>query len=293
MSAVANSMNRPAEITETVAAAPAKKAGSKRMIGLGLLVLALSGAAGWYIKHHGLESTDDAQLDGDLVSIPARTSGVVTAVHFVENQVVKKGDLLAEIDGDPSRARLAQAEAALDVARASADAADAEERIAESDAHGNHSVAEATLRGATSSARATKDQIAEGEAQVAVSKAQLSKTQSDLDRAKKLLETNAIPQAQLDLAQTQYDAANASLAQADAHLLSLRASTTQALSHVDEASARVRQTGNVGALIDQARARARAARAQVATAQAARDLAALDLTYTKIVAPEDGVVSKK
>jgi membrane fusion protein (multidrug efflux system) len=62
---------------------------------------------------------------------------------------------------------------------------------------------------------------------------------------------------------------------------------------VQEASARAEQAGEVDVLIAQARARAATAHAQVAVAQAARDLAALELSYTKIVAPQDGVVSKK
>ncbi len=72
-----------------------------------------------------------------------------------------------------------------------------------------------------------------------------------------------------------------------------RRSATQAQSKVVEASARVKQSSLVEPLVRQARARADAAQAEVATAQAARDLAAIDLSYTKIVAPSDGVVSKK
>jgi membrane fusion protein (multidrug efflux system) len=62
---------------------------------------------------------------------------------------------------------------------------------------------------------------------------------------------------------------------------------------VGEASARVDQTSDVDSVMSQAQARAKAASAQVHTAQAARDLAALELSYTRIVAPQDGVVSKK
>ncbi len=62
---------------------------------------------------------------------------------------------------------------------------------------------------------------------------------------------------------------------------------------VDEASARFEQTSDVDAIIEQAKARAVAAHAQVTTAKAARDLATLDVSYTHIVAPSDGIVSKR
>jgi membrane fusion protein (multidrug efflux system) len=100
-------------------------------------------------------------------------------------------------------------------------------------------------------------------------------------------------QAQLDQAQTAYDAASAALDSAKARLASQKANTSQAQSRIQEANARVTQTSNVDAIVDQARSRARMARAQVMVSQAARDLAALDLSYTQITAPQDGVVSKK
>ncbi len=62
---------------------------------------------------------------------------------------------------------------------------------------------------------------------------------------------------------------------------------------MQEASAKLTQSSDVDALIEQARAKARTAHAQVRTAEAARDLAALELSYTKIVAPQRGTASKK
>src|ERR1700742_1751959 len=92
-----------------------------------LLVLAIAGAIGggvlWVLRH-GRESTDDAQIDADVVLVPARVDGVVKKVLFVENQRVKAGDLLAEIDDSTLVARLAQAEAQLGRATAQAEAAD-------------------------------------------------------------------------------------------------------------------------------------------------------------------------
>jgi membrane fusion protein (multidrug efflux system) len=89
------------------------------------------------------------------------------------------------------------------------------------------------------------------------------------------------------------DVADAALNQTKARLASLRAMTSAASSRVQEASARAAQAGDVDSLLNQTKARVRTAKAQVAIAQASRDLAALELSYTKIVAPQDGIVSKK
>ncbi len=281
---------------QEAAAARAPKAApaSKTPFVMGTLALLAAGAGtGWYVTHRGLETTDDAQIDADVVSVPSRASGVVAKVAFVENQAVKAGEVLAELDAEPAKARLAEAEARLAAAQASAEAADADARVAETNAKGNKSVAEASLQGAQSSAVASTQQIAEGEAQVASATTRLAQTTLDLDRASKLAASGALPQAQLDMAQSAHDSAVASLNQARARLASLKASTSQAVSKIQEADARLRQSSDVDALIDQARSRARTAHAQVGVAKAARDLAALDLSYTTIVAPEDGLVSKK
>ena len=280
----------------TAAGEPAATAAapSKAPIVMGTLALLAAAAGGaWYVTHRGLETTDDAQVDADVVSVPSRASGVVSKVSFTENQSVKAGEPLAELDDEQAKARLAQADANLAAAQASAEAADADARVAETNAKGNKSAAEANLQGAESSAVASTQQIAEGEAQVATAVTSLARTKLDLDRAQQLLASGALPQAQLDQAQSAYDTAASQVTFARARLASLKASTSQAVSKIQEASARLQQSSNVDALIEQARSRARTAHAQVAVSKAVRDLAALDLSYTRIVAPEDGLVSKK
>ena len=98
---------------------------------LGLIAAVTIGASGvWYLAHRGLENTDNAQIDGDVVSVPARIGGVVTRVAFIENRRVKAGELLAELEAAPAQARLAEAEANVFAARAQADAADAAAKAA-------------------------------------------------------------------------------------------------------------------------------------------------------------------
>lgn len=248
---------------------------------------------GLWFSRRGLETTDNAQVDAELLALASRVSGVVVKVSFEENQPVKEGDVLVELDEAPAKARLEQAQANLDVAVANAEAAEADAQVAEINARGNRSVAEASLHAASAGAMSSKDQIAEGEARVVAAESAFKQAATEKERAEKLVATGAIGRAVLDQAITAHDSAQAALSQARAHVKALRAAAVQASSKVQEASARAEQAQDVDVLVQQARARARAMRAQVATAKAARDLAALDLSYTKILAPQDGIASKK
>jgi membrane fusion protein (multidrug efflux system) len=282
------------EITvEGPAAAAPAKAKKLPVIPIVLVTALGLGGGGWLLAHRGLETTDDAQIDADVIAVPSRTAGAVAKVYVSENQAVEAGDLLAELDAEPAKARLAQAVAMVEAAQAGADAADADARVAEINVRGNKSVAEAALQGASSLAGASRQQIAEGVAQVASAQATRDKASGDLDRTKTLIAGGALAGSQIEQAQAVFSTADAALAQAKAHLASLQASTSTAVSRVQEANAKLTQSSDVDALIDQARAKARTAHAQVRTAEAARDLAALELTYTKIVAPQRGTASKK
>ncbi len=262
------------------------------IVGSVALIAALAGGT-WYLVHRGFENTDDAQVDGDVVAVPARIGGIVSHVHFIENQKVKAGDLLAELEDAPVRAKLAEAEATLASAIATAEAMDAEVLVAEANAVGNKSVAEAGLRSAAVGVTSYSDQIHDAESAVKSAEVSLSQAAADDDRGKSLFGSGSIAKAEMDRLDTARSMAESNLSGARARLAAAKEATTQAQSKVVEASARVKQSSLVEPLIRQARARADAAHAQVDTAQALRDLALIDVSYTKIVAPSDGVVSKK
>src|SRR3954470_12391153 len=79
---------------------------------LGIIALVvLVGLSGLAIYNHGKESTDDAQIEADVVPIAPRVSGMVKRVAVLENQHVKKGDLLVELDDGDYAARFHQAQA--------------------------------------------------------------------------------------------------------------------------------------------------------------------------------------
>lgn len=279
--------------TGVVEAAPAKPASKKKTVVVALLGAVAVGLGGWYVAHRGLEDTDDAQVDADVVGLSARTGGMVTKVLFEDNQKVTAGQVLAELDPEPAKARLAQAEANLEGARASAIAAETDAKLATTNATASNKAAVASLSAQSAGASASSAQINEARARVTAAQTRAAQTTLDLERVQKLSASGALSQAQLDQSKTDNDVAQASLVQARANLSVLESSASQAASRVSEASAKVDQTKDVSAFIALAEAKARGARAKVAELEAARDLAALDLSYTKITAPQDAVVSKK
>ena len=274
---------------EPVSPPPPKSRRNLVLLVLGLVVLA--GAGGLYLFEHGRESTDDAQIDADVVAVPARIGGLVQAVFFTDNQRVAAGAKLAELDSAPARAKLLQAEASLAEAIAQADAADADAALAERNALGNRSAARATLAGASTGELTSSAQLKEGQAQLASAEASASQAKADLERARTLASSGAMSKAALDQAETQARLEESSVSLARARIETLRSSIVAAKSRVDEASARASQSSDVSSSVKLAKARAAAAQVDVARAQ--RDLATLDLSYTTIFAPQPGVVSKK
>jgi membrane fusion protein (multidrug efflux system) len=273
-------------------AAPRKRS-RRNLILVATAAVVVAGVFAWWLVHRGLESTDDAQIDADIVSVPVRTGGTIAQVLFTDNQTVKAGEVLAVLDDAEAKARVAQAEANFAQARAAADAAAADAQVVATNAAGAKSIAEAALRGASVGANAARDQIAEAEAALRSAEASYTLAQADHQRNAALFEENAISRAQLDQADAGIRLAASNRDAARARLSALRAGASQADSRISEADARLKQSSDVALLVKQAEARAEAARAQAATAQAALDVARLQLAWTRVVAPADGVVSKR
>ncbi|HVZ89560.1 MAG TPA: HlyD family secretion protein [Polyangia bacterium] len=282
----------PAVVVPTVAAAPAKR-GRRPFVIFGVIaVLGLGAFALYTMMTAGHEGTDDAQVASDVVPVGTRVAGAVARVHIHENQLVKRGDLLIEIDPADYDARAQQAEAELATAKAQAAAAEAQVEIVDATSKGGLASARAALSGSNAGVQSAGAQLAAARAQVASADAELKKAEIDLNRAKALREANAVPQERLDTAQIAFDTATAAKAQAVAQVAIAEEARRSAESRVGEAQGRVSQSAPVAPQIAQARANADLANARVRSADAALALAKLQLGYTKITAPNDGFASK-
>jgi membrane fusion protein (multidrug efflux system) len=237
-------------------------------------------------------STDDAQVDADVVPVSARVAGIVLKMEVSDNQEVKEGQLIASIDPADYTARYDAAKADLEAATAQAESADAQAEVVRSTSKGGLSSARAQLQGTGASVHAAESQVAAAAASVARAKSELTKAEGDFARAKKLHDEGVITGQQFETAQTARDTAAAALDQANANLASARDQATLSQSRVAEAQGRVEQSAPIDQQVTAALASAKLAHARVDAAKAALELARLSKEYTKIVAPADGYVSK-
>ncbi len=257
-----------------------------------LTMVVLGGLAAYAYYTAGREQTDDAMVEADVVAVAPRTSGVVARVHVKDNQLVKQGDLVLELDDTDLRTRVAQARADLQTAAAQAEGAHAQARVVAASARGGLQSAQAQVSSSSSSALASNSQIAAAEAALARATAEAAKAARDLAREKDLVAVDAIPRTQFEMTELAYSSAQAALAQAQATLAAARDARGAAEGRVDEARAKVSQSAPVAEQIAAARAAAALADARVASAEAGVALAELHLTYTKVQAVRDGIVTQ-
>jgi len=130
------------------------------------------------------------------------------------------------------------------------------------------------------------------EASVARARADLANADSELARTKQLLDREAVTKRQLEHAQQAREVAKASLDAALAQLDSARSMKQQAASRVAEAQGRVTQSSPVDAQVAASQASQKLAAARVKSAEVALQKAKLQRSYTTIIAPSDGTVSK-
>jgi membrane fusion protein (multidrug efflux system) len=274
---------------------PAAPRGRRRrpFLILGAVILAGALATGAYLLATAdQESTDDAQVEADVVPVAARVSGQVLRRLVEDNEKVTKGAVLVQLDDADFAARAKQAEGELLTARAQAAAADAQVRVIEAGAKGGFSSARAMFSGSKMSVLSAAAQLAAARAGLERARADARKTELDLARDRQLVASKALPPERLDNSQVAYDAAHAALAQAQAQVAASEELRGVASARVDEAKGRLDQSTPIEAQIATARANADLAHARVQVAEAALELARLQLSYTKVVVPEDGLVSR-
>ncbi len=279
----------------------------QRLAILGGAVL-LAAMVGLFLYYHNRESTDDAQIDGHITPIASKIYGKVANVLVDDNQAVEAGQLLVKIDARDYQSAVDQAKAALDLAESEARSAGVDvPRTVENVASGTSS-ADAQLLGAqadVAKAQATYDQaqtadLSFAQANVEKSKANAALAQADLARYKPLVEKDEISKQQYDAAKANADASASALkadqeklAQAQRNVEVVKAQLDAAKAHVLDARAAVESAHANTKQVGMRTADAQAKVAKVAQARASLDAAQLNLSYTEVIAPVDGVATHK
>lgn len=242
------------------------------------LVLIAGGVFVW-LHYSVLESTDDAQVDGHIDPASARVSGTVARVLTDDNQLVKAGDLLVELDPKDYSVALQRARADLADAMANSAAAHVGVPLTSTTSSGQ-------LAAATAGLEAARKEVDAAKARVQEAQANYNKAATDLKRYGELVKKDEISQQQYDTAVTAESSARATLEAA-------RASVASAQGRAAQAQAQAESAQTVPQQVKVMRERAGAASAEVDRARAAVAMAELNLQYTKIVASVSGIVSKR
>jgi membrane fusion protein (multidrug efflux system) len=257
------------------------------------LILAVGGFLFWQYSQT-YESTDDAQVDGHLVGVSARIQGTVVGVYAEADQSVKQGQLLVAIDPHDYEVAVSQNKADVAQAVASIQAQNPNVPLTQVTSQTSISTTQADVANATAAEAAAERDFAAAQARLREAQANNTKAQADVTRYKMLVDKDEVPREQFDsvvaAAEVQaaaVDSARASAEAAQKTVEQRRAQLNQAESLLNQAHRNAPQQVAIS------RATLKSREASADAARARLEKAMLDLSYTKIVSPIDGVVSRR
>jgi membrane fusion protein (multidrug efflux system) len=273
-----------------------------------LLLLAAGSATAAWLHFQDRVSSDDANVDGHMGFIAAKVAGSVSEVLVTDNQAIKAGDVLVRIDPRDFQAKVDLAKAAALQAESQSHAAQAavpwmndatQSAVAASSAQLADAQAEVERARAVYE-QASQSDLAYAQAIVRARQANHERAQADLARMKPLADKSEISKQQFDayaagaqVAESELQAAREKLASAQKDAAIRQASLAAAQSRVNNAQAQVENSVANRKQVPIRTADAHSANASVAAARANLAAAELQLSYTTITAPMDGMVTRK
>jgi len=276
---------------------------------LALIVLSGIGVSTYIVwqRLSRVESTDDAQIDATIVPVSARVGGYVTQVLVGDQQYVKGGDLLVQLDKRDydvavarAQANLADAQASLKGALNSVPVASISTTSALSSARSAREDAAVAVSWAEQQLGAAQARLRVAEANVRVAQANQNKAAQDATRYKVLVDKDEVSKQSYDQVVAVAQAAEATVDAQQAGVAEARQNVTAAEKAVDQARAKLRQAeaavegATVGPeQVKLAEAGVAVAAAQIAQKKADLDQTQLNLSYATIAAPVEGVVGRK
>lgn len=202
--------------------------------------------------------TNAAQVESFINPINTRVSAYITEIRFVEHQYVKKGDTLLILDDREIQTQLGQAEAAYMSALAS------------------KNVTSSSVKTATNNVNTVGANVQAAKANIEATKARLWNAEQNFNRYKNLLADEAVTRQQFDQIKSDFEAQKAQLeAQISQYQSVINSKTTSELS-VNEVQSRLGMND-----------------ADIKRTQSALDMAKLNLSYTVITAPHDGIMGRR
>jgi membrane fusion protein (multidrug efflux system) len=256
-------MHQPVVVEDAkpIADAVRKKRRLKVILALAAAKVVIGG--GWYFFFDNDHvSTDNAYVNADSAQVTPLVSAAVRAVPVVNTQVVRKGQILLQLDDSDARLALAKAEAEYLKAR---------RQFAQTAANSGSLAAQVSARDAD---------IGQARAQLSVAEANFGKARIDLQRRQELASSGAVSGEELTTAKNAFSTAQANLALARSGVAT--ASATRGAARESWAA---NEALIAGSTIDTS--------PDIAAAKAKLDQARLDLERTVIRSPIDGVVTNR
>jgi membrane fusion protein, multidrug efflux system len=174
----------------------------------------------WVDTALNTESTDDAYVNGHVTYVAPRVTGQVKKVLVEDNQRVKKGDLLAQLDREPFEVQVALKRSAVHVAEANVAAAESKARALEAQLGSQRW----KLQLASEQVDALVATLKARAAALKTQEATLDRARADYERGRDLLARNALSREEYDQREQQYRVAQASVNQAREQIHEVRAS---------------------------------------------------------------------
>jgi membrane fusion protein (multidrug efflux system) len=185
-----------------------------------LALLVLIEGIPWLVTALRTVSTDDAYVNGHVTQVAPRVPGQVTRVLVDDNNRVRKGDLLVQLDREPYQVQVSIAQAAVTTAQAALVAAQAQVR-------GLEGLARSERFNLAHAIENLDNQVAELRARVATlesTKATLTRARADYERDRPLVKQGAISRQEFDAAAEALSVAQAQVDKAEEGVFELRAS---------------------------------------------------------------------
>lgn len=234
---------------------------TNRILNLSILLITSIGLAYVFMTYLSIgksDYTNSAQVESFINPINTRVSGYIKEIRFVEHQPVKKGDTLVIIDNSEILTQLGQAEAAYAAALA------------------GKGVVENTIKTASNNVNTASSTAQSAKANIEATRARVWNAEQNYKRYQNLLRDEAITQQQFDQVKTEYEAAKAGL---QAQLAQLETASNNKITSqltVNEVQARLMTND-----------------ADIKRAENALKMAKLNLSYTVITAPHDGIMGRR
>ena len=269
------------------------------LMAAGILFL-IAGNWNTWASERAAQETDDAYLRADLTPLSTKVAGLVATVAVSDYQPVKEGDLLVQLRDDDFQAQIHQSEAAV---VSGEDALIHNQRQKElqdariSQADDGISAAEADIGAAEAGIEAAKSAITNARSGIDGSKADVERTSLERRRQEALIATESATRQKVEQVVADEQRFRAQLASRDADLST--ATAQLASRQADLARARARLSSTKAELEAQKRQRAvldsqeLLLRADLNSKRASLTLARINLSYTRILAPESGIVSER